>query len=100
VKTRNAYISVSGANPGHSASWPAITPATNVPCPRLSFKVPSLVQFVRSYKINLTSQELTMVGGGGGTMGYDIQENNANLCLFCSKVCYLIWVTLAYFRKR
>lgn len=50
MKTRKAYISVSGANPGHSASWPAITPATNVPCPRLSFSVSSFVQFVRSYK--------------------------------------------------
>lgn len=55
MKTRKAYISVSGANPGHSASWPAITPATNVPCPRLSFSVSSFVQFVRSYKISLLS---------------------------------------------
>lgn len=41
---------MSGAKPRHSASPPAITPATNVPCPRLSFNVSSLVQFVRSWQ--------------------------------------------------
>jgi hypothetical protein len=61
VNTRKAYISVSGANPGHSASWPAITPATNVPCPRLSFSVSSFVQFVRSYKISLLSDVSTLL---------------------------------------
>ena len=61
VNTRKAYISVSGANPGHSASWPAITPATNVPCPRLSFNVSSFVQFVRSYKISLLNNVFTLL---------------------------------------
>lgn len=48
VKTRNAYISASGANPRHWESWLEITPATNVPWPRLSFNVSSLVQLVLS----------------------------------------------------
>lgn len=41
------YKSASGANPKHSL-LDAITPVTNVPCPKPSFKVFSFVQSVRS----------------------------------------------------
>ena len=47
VKTRNIYSSESGANPRHSDEL-AITPATNVPCPKWSSNVCSSVQSVRS----------------------------------------------------
>lgn len=48
VKTRYIWSSASGANPRQVFPLDAITPATNVPWPRPSSKVFSLVQFVRS----------------------------------------------------
>jgi len=47
VKTRNTWSSASGANPRQSL-LDEITPATNVPCPKPSSRVFSLVQLVLS----------------------------------------------------
>lgn len=89
VNTRKAYISVSGANPGHSASWPAITPATNVPCPRLSFSVSSFVQFVRSYKISLLSNVFILLDENKNSWEMWSQDNTVEFkfeCLIMQKV--------------
>lgn len=98
MKTRKAYISVSGANPGHSASWPAITPATNVPCPRLSFSVSSFVQFVRSYKISLLNNVFHLASRKEESWGDVISKNNVKLRF--SEISSNLEESLVYFSMR